>query len=229
MFPKGKFFCRLFEKLVLIGYQNHASLISMVEAKTAIRERRAVKHYDSEHKFTDEEIKELMSLAILSPTSFNIQNWRFVLVKDPESRKKIREAAWDQEQVTDASLLIILCANLKSWDNQPERYWKNAPQNVQDMLVPMIKGFYKDKDQLQRDESMRSCGIAAQTIMLAAKSMGYDSCPMIGFDPEKVAGIINLPEEHVVGMMITVGKAAKEAWPRGGQLPLEDIVFVDKF
>jgi len=54
----------------------------------AIKERRSVKHYDSNHKLSDEEIEKLMSLAVLSPTSFNIQNWRFVLVKDSEIRKK---------------------------------------------------------------------------------------------------------------------------------------------
>ena len=76
---------------------------------------------------------------------------------------------------------------------------------------------------------MRSGGIAAQTIMLAAKSMGYDSNPMIGFDPEKVAELINLPEDHVITMMIVVGKQVKPAMPRGGQLPLDKVVFTNKF
>ncbi|MEM1305254.1 MAG: nitroreductase family protein, partial [Planctomycetota bacterium] len=84
-------------------------------------------------------------------------------------------------------------------------------------------------DALQRDEAMRSVGIAGQTIMLAAKAMGYDSCPMIGFDPAKVAEIISLPDDHVVGMMITVGKALKPAHARGGQLPKDEVVFADRF
>ncbi len=61
----------------------------------AIYQRRAVKHYDPDHEFTDDEINKLMEAAIQSPTSFNIQNWRFVLVRDKELRKKIRVAAWD--------------------------------------------------------------------------------------------------------------------------------------
>ena len=76
---------------------------------------------------------------------------------------------------------------------------------------------------------LRSCGIAGQTIMLAAKAMGYDSCPMIGFDPEQVGNIINLPENHVIGFIITVGKATKPAWPKPGQLSLEDVVVRDRF
>ena len=195
----------------------------------AIEKRRAIKHYDPKHTMKEGEINELISAAMLSPTSFNIQNWRFLTVRDKELRKQLREAAWDQEHVSESSLLIVLCADLKSWDKNPERYWVNAPQNVQDMLVPMIKDFYKDKDQLQRDEAMRSCGIAAQTIMLKAKDMGYDSCPMIGFDPDKVAEIINLPEDHVIGLMISVGKASKEAWARAGQLSIDEVMIKDKF
>jgi nitroreductase len=76
---------------------------------------------------------------------------------------------------------------------------------------------------------MRSCGFAAQTIMLAAKAMGYDTCPMEGFDFAKVGKLINLPSDHIISMMVVVGKKAKDAGPRGGQLPLSDIVFEDHF
>jgi len=195
----------------------------------AIKERRSVKHYDPDHRLTDDEVNQLLSLAVLSPTSFNIQNWRFVVVKDPEVRKQIRAAAWDQAQVTESSLLLVICADLKSWKDNPAQYWKNAPKEAQDFLVPAIGPFYEGKEQLQRDEAMRSCGIAAQTIMLAAKSMGYDSNPMIGFDPQKVAEIINLPKDHVISMLMVIGKQTKPAMPRGGQLPLDNVTFTDKF
>ena len=195
----------------------------------AIKERRSVKHYDPNHNLSDDEINELMSMAVLSPTSFNMQNWRFVLVKDHEVRKKIRAAAWDQAQVTDSSLLVILCADLKSWKKDPAQYWKNVPKEARDFLVSAMGPFYEGKDQLQRDEAMRSCGIAAQTLMLASKAMGYDSNPMIGFDPEKVAEIVNLPEDHIISMMLVIGKQIKPAMPRGGQLELSKTVFVDKF
>jgi nitroreductase len=93
----------------------------------------------------------------------------------------------------------------------------------------MIEPFYKDNIQLQRDEAMRSIGIASQTLMLTAKSMGYDSCPMIGFDPQKVADIIELPEHHIIGMMLPIGKALKDANTRGGQLPFDEVVHIDGF
>ncbi len=76
---------------------------------------------------------------------------------------------------------------------------------------------------------MRSCGMAAQTLMLTAKSMGYDSCPMDGFDFDAVGKLIKLPEDHVISMFVAIGKATKEAHPRGGQLPLTDVVITDTF
>jgi len=195
----------------------------------AIRSRRAVKHYDANHEMTEEEVNELLSLAVLSPTAFNIQNWRFVVVTDPALRKQIREVAWDQAQVTDTSLFIVLCADLKSWEKQPGRYWVNAPQEVQEFMIPAIDDYYRGKDQVQRDEAMRSCGIAAQTLMLAAKSMGYDSCPMDGFDYEKVGELIKLPDDHVIAMFVAIGKGTKEAWPRPGQLELDEVVIKNSF
>jgi nitroreductase len=195
----------------------------------AIRSRRAVKHYDPEHRMTDAEVSNLMDLALQAPTAFNIQNWRFVLVRDAALRQEIRKAAWDQSQVTDASLLIVLCADLKSWAREPARYWRNAPQAVQDFLVPAIKQYYDGRPQVERDEAMRSCGLAGQTIMLAAKAMGYDSCPMDGFDYEAVGKLVNLPDDHVVAFMIAVGKGVKEAWPRGGQLPPAEVVVENRF
>jgi nitroreductase len=200
-----------------------------MKTEEAIRTRRAVKHYDANYSMTPEEINELLSLAILSPTAFNIQNWRFVVVTDLELRKQIREVAWDQAQVTDASLFIVLCADMKSWEKQPNRYWVNAPKEVQEFMIPAIDNYYRGKEQVQRDEAMRSCGITAQTLMLAAKSMGYDSCPMDGFDFDKVAELIRLPADHVIAMFVAIGKGTKEAWARPGQLDLDDVIINNRF
>jgi len=195
----------------------------------AIKVRRAIKHYDPSHKMSADEERQLLELALLSPTAFNIQNWRFVVVRDPEIRKQIRAVAWDQAQVTDSSLLVVLCANLRAWDQDPANYWRNAPKPVQDFLVPAIEQYYKGKPQVQRDEAMRSCGMAGQTLMLAAKAMGYDSCPMDGFDYDAVGKIIKLPEDHVISFMIAIGKKTQDSWPRPGQLGYDQVVIEDGF
>jgi nitroreductase len=195
----------------------------------AIESRRAVKAFDAAHRMSQAETEQLMGLAMLAPTAFNIQNWRFVLVTDPALRQQVREVAWNQAQVTDASLLIVLTADLKAWEKAPQRYWRLAAQPVRDYLVPAIDQYYRGREQVQRDEAMRSCGIAAQTLMLAAQEMGYDSCPMDGFDFDAVGRLINLPEDHAIAMFVAVGKPLQPAHPRGGQLAMNEVVIHNRF
>jgi len=195
----------------------------------AIKTRRSVKSFDKNHKMAKDEITNLLELAILSPTSYNIQNWRFVIVTKQTIKDKLSELSHGQPQVSDASLVIVLCADLNSWDKEPERYWANIPEESRNALVNSIRNSYNGKFEQQRDEAMRSCGMAAQTIMLAAKSMGYDTCPMKGFDYDAVGKIINLPDDHVISMMVVVGKKVKDPPARGGQVPLSEIVFENDF
>ena len=196
----------------------------------AIYQRRAVKGYDPNHKMTPEEEQKLLEATIQAPTSFNIQHWRFVILRDPELRQKIRkEYGNDQAQMTDASLLILFTADMKAWQKEPYRYWQNAPQEVADLLVNWMGPFHEGREWLQRDEAQRSIGMAMQTLMLTAKAMGYDSCPMIGFDIDKVAELINLPEDYVMGPMVAIGKKVKEPWPKPGQLPLSELVIENRF
>jgi nitroreductase len=195
----------------------------------AIYSRRAVKGFDPTHRLTEAEITKLLEAAIQAPTSFNIQHWRFVVVTDPELRKQLRAAGYDQAQITDSSVLIITTGDIKAWQKSPQRYWKNAPKEVGDMLVGWMGPFHEGHEQLQRDEANRSIGMAMQTIMLAARGMGLDSCPMIGFEFDKVAKLINLPAEYVLGPMIAVGKRVKDPWPKPGQLPLSEVVVRDRF
>lgn len=195
----------------------------------AIIERRSIKAFDPTHRMTEQEVAKLLSLTMLSPTAFNIQHWRFVVVTDPVLRQQIRAVSWNQAQVEEASLLVILTADLKAWEKDPARYWANAPQAAQDYLVPAIGNYYQANLQAQRDEGMRSCGMAAQTMMLAAKEMGYDTCPMDGFDFDAVAKLINLPTDHTPVMFVVVGKALAPARARSGQLTIDEVVIYNKF
>ena len=195
----------------------------------AIYGRRAVKHFDPEHKISDADETKLLEAAIQSPTSFNIQHWRFVVLRQPELRKQVRANGNDQAQMTDASLLILMTADVLAWKKDPARYWRNAPTEVADLLVNWMGPFHEGKAQLQRDEAQRSIGMAMQTLMVAAKAMGYESCPMIGFDHEAVAKLINLPEDHCIGPMVAIGKGTKDPWPKPGQLPLSEVVIENRF
>ncbi|GAB4549307.1 MAG: nitroreductase family protein [Phycisphaerales bacterium] len=195
----------------------------------AIYQRRSVKHYDPDHEMLEADLRKILEAAMQAPTSFNIQHWRFVVIKDKDLRAQVRANGNDQAQMTDASVLILMTADVDAWKKSPERYWKNAPKEVADLLVGWMGPFHKGRPQLQRDEAQRSIGMAMQTIMLAAKAMGYDSCPMIGFDHEKVAELVKLPADHCMGPLIAIGKKTKDVWPKPGQLAYEEVVIENTF
>lgn len=200
-----------------------------MKVSEAIQLRRAVKAFDPQHRLNEAEIETLLSLALLSPTAWNIQHWRFVVVRDPALRRQLRAAAWDQAQVTDASLLVVVAADLKAWQKEPARYWRNAEPAVRDWLVGAMTNFYDNRAWLERDDAMRSCGMAAMALMLAAQELGYQSCPMDGFDFDAVGKLVNLPTDHALAMFVAIGKGTQPARPRGGQLAMAEVVMTDRF
>jgi nitroreductase len=204
-------------------------LVDKMNVSEAIESRRSVKNYDPDHVMPAEDLAELIRLTKLAPSSFNMQNYRLLVVRDPELRQQIRAEAWDQAHVTDASVLFILCADLKAHLDDPAKYWGHAPQEVQNMIGPMIRTFYEGNDRLIRDEAIRSSALAGMTLMLAAKDMGYDSCPMIGFDGDKVSQLVNLPEGYALCFMIPVGKQTQPGWVRGDRLPNDQVVVYERF
>ncbi len=199
-----------------------------MDAFEAIRSRRSVKRF-RRHEMPRGEVRRLLELAILSPTSYNIQNWRFVTVAEQAAKDRLCGLSYGQRQVAEASLVIVLCADLKAWDRDPERYWESLPEGQRRGVADAIRRSYGGNEGLERDEAFRSCSLAAQTIMLAARAMGYDSCPMEGFDFGRVGEMINLPPDHVITMMVVVGKRAADPPPRGGQLPLSEVAFEGHF
>lgn len=200
-----------------------------MELFDAIYQRRAIKAFDPDYTISAEDEQKLFEAAIQAPTSFNIQHWRFVVVRDKALRQEMRKLGNEQAQITDASLLVIMTADMKAWEKSPTRYWTHAPKEVADLLVGWMGPFHDGREWLQRDEAQRSIGMAMQTLMLAAKGLGLDSCPMIGFDIDAVAKLINLPADHVMGPMVAIGKGTKAPWPKPGQLSLNEVLVNNRF
>ena len=199
-----------------------------MDVMSAVQNRRAAKSFDPQHQMSAETRRVLLENAALAPSAYNIQHWRVVDVQDMELRKSIREVAWGQAQVTDASLLLVLCADLEAWQERPQRYWATAPQPVQDFLLPKLDEYYRGKPEVARDEAMRSLGILGMTVMLLAQDLGYDSCPMDGFDYAAVARLIRLPAHYAIGYMVAIGKGQDNAWERN-RLPLQDWLIKNHF
>lgn len=194
-----------------------------MEFANIVSGRRSVKKYDPDYAISDAELKTLFDHVSLSPSSFNLQHWRFVVVRDAQLKSKLRKAAWDQEQLETASATIVVAAKLNAHEDADQLY-ADAPESVRQSMVPMIAGFYADKPRMQRDEAIRSASLAAMTLMYAAHDMGYATGPMIGFDPQAVSELVRLDEQHFPVMLIVIGKQVGDMRDRAFRYPLTTTV-----
>lgn len=99
-----------------------------MELFDAIYQRRAIKAFDPEHTISADDEKKLFEAAIQAPTSFNIQHWRFVVVRDKALRAEMRKLGNDQAQITDASLLVLMTADMKAWQKDPHAIGHRPPR-----------------------------------------------------------------------------------------------------
>jgi nitroreductase len=199
-----------------------------MEFSETIKQRQSVKSYRTDKVIGDSDLDELMQEVVLSPSSFNLQHWKFVAVKNNDIKKEIKEAAWGQEHVASCSFLIAVCGKLNAFEDAPAIYQEVDP-SIKDKVLPMIKGFYENKEQLQRDEAIRSASLAAMTLMFGAVNRGWDTCPMIGFDTEAVSKILELDKFHIPVMLLTLGYRKEDPRPRSPRRPIAEIVKVDTF
>ncbi len=197
-----------------------------MEFLETIQQRRSVKSYRTDKVISDSALDELMQEVVLSPSSFNLQHWKFIAVKNNDIKMKIKEVAWGQEHIESCSFLIAVCGKLNAFEDAPVIY-QDVDPSVKDKVLPMIKGFYENKEQLQRDEAIRSASLAAMTLMFGAVNRGWDTCPMIGFDPEAVSKILELDESHIPVMLLTLGYRKEDPRPRSSRRPIAEVVKID--
>ena len=144
-------------------------------------------------------------------------------MREPARKAALRKCAMDQAQVEEASAVIVVCGYLKACKDA-KRIFSEVPPAAREKIVPMIRKFYEGKDLLQRDEAIRSCSLAAMTLMLAATDMGLATGPIIGFDPAEVTRLVGLDEDHFPVMMVVIGKQLGEIRPRAYRFPVSEFV-----
>ncbi len=186
----------------------------------ALKTRVSANAFDTKAQLSTEQITELVELASEAPSSFNTQNWHVIAITDPEVRKKIRAAAWDQAKVTDSAVLFAVLGSTKVVNKLSESMELATSAGVvnneiKDWFETNAAKFYDDQPQLCRDEALRSSSYLAMSLMLAGQEKGYGSGPMIGFDSSEVEKILKVPEHFVVSVLISMGPLATEGnWNR---------------
>lgn len=166
----------------------------------ALNWRYATKEFDPKKKLSDKDVATLVEALRLSPSSYGLQPWKFIVVTDPAVRAKIRAAAWNQPQVTDASHLIVLAVEKNVDDAFVDRYVADVAltrgAKVADLkgYADMMKGAIKAQGSPDAVKawSARQVYVALGTLLTSAAVLGIDACPMEGFDSKKVDEILGL-------------------------------------
>ncbi|WP_306395895.1 nitroreductase family protein [Telluria beijingensis] len=194
-----------------------------------IEQRSTTNLFDATRTVADRQIEDLIALATTAPTSFNLQNWRFIAVRTPEAKARLRKLGWDQAKITDAGVTFIVVGQLADYRTIPDRLAPVVEAGIMPAeMVPgwegAAKSLYDDKPQQQRDEAVRSATFGASTLIYAAQAAGLGSAPMIGFDAPAIAQEFRLGANEVPVLLLAVGHATSENWPRKPRRPLAQVL-----
>lgn len=195
-----------------------------------IERRISVNLFDASHALADEDIARLTRLATRAPSAYNLQNWRFIAVRSPEAKARLRGLAYGQAKVSDAAVTFIVCGQLPNHDVIPAR------------LSPFVEAGHMSPDtatnwqqdarvryaepSMARDEAVRSATLGAATLIYAAEAMGLASGPMIGFDAQGVVREFGLKPDELPVMLIAVGRGAPGNWSQKPRRSLSEVLQV---
>jgi nitroreductase len=194
-----------------------------------ILSRTAAKYYDPTATMSDEQIRELVRIGTSAPTSFHLQNWRFIAVRTPEAKARLLPIAWNQPAITEAAVTFILCGQLADASVIPSRLAPVVEAGIMpSAMVPEwenpARGLYQEHPQRQRDEALRTATFGAAAMIYAARSWGLGSTPMIGFDDVAVHREFGLASHEVPVMLLAIGGERQGNWPQKPRRPVAEVL-----
>ncbi len=207
-----------------------------MDVTAALEARRAVPSFDPSVSITVEEVSRIVDKANLAPSSMNLQPWKILVAHSAEAKETLKAVSYNQAKVTEASAVIVVCGDLQHF-RQVEQITADAvaqgvsTEERRSRTIAMAIGAYESDHQKQRDEVFRGGSLWSMAFMLAATEAGWDTAPMGGFEPEKVAAAFGLPESVLPILLIAIGKRNPEValYPRGYRFPATEIVHVDRW
>jgi nitroreductase len=212
--------------------------IDEMDVIEAIRDRRSINFFEPGREVPDEKLNELLEVANLSPSSFNTQPWKVVVVKDPERKKVLRECANGQPKVEECSVMLIMVADPDFIEDNFERVldsWVELGYITEEERKgswDLAKGLYGAPDSLKRKfTAVKNTALFAMTLMLAAKGLGLETHPMDGFDEECVKREFGIPGDKSIPMLVAVGylKEGMELLPRAFRRDRQEFVKHERY
>jgi len=199
-----------------------------MQFKDIVMQRYATKKFDGK-EIAKDKIIELLELVRFAPSALNLQPWKIKLVTDQKLKEELRKASNNQEQITTCSHLLVFCAD-SDYDGLIQRldslmHKHGVPVEIKKMVIGMAQEFTgKMTPEQKRAWSQAQTYLALGNALNGAKALGFDSCPMGGFDPAEYSRILKIPANLVPVMLCPVGYAADKPMPKI-RFAAEDITF----
>jgi len=206
-----------------------------MDFKDVMYQRRAVNFFDPEQPVSDALLRELVETAANTPSSFNLQPWNLIVLREPESKGRLEKLAWNQSKVSEAPVVLIVLADRSGWKEGHSVVERNFQEMVRSgaMTVEQREWFlgacgslYGASEERQQAFACKNTGFFAMSLMLSAKNLGLDTHPMDGFDMEGVRKSFQIPDNFWIPLLLAVGyfRKDKELLPPKWRKSYTDIV-----
>ncbi len=177
--------------------------------------RTSVKVFDENVKISKQEMLEILNKAVRAPSSVNMQPWRFVIVESKEAKDKLRPfMGFNARQTDTSSAMILVFGDMKCYEKAEDIFSRTVnagmmPKEVKEEMVPKFVSMYKGASaQAMNDIVKIDSSLMAMQLMLVARTYGYDTCPIGGFEADKITELFAQDKEHHVPVLIVaIGKA----------------------
>lgn len=212
-------------------------LRSTVNLKAAIEQRRATRSFSAD-PIPNALLTEILRLSVRAPSGYNLQPWRFIVVRKQENRDKLTACAFDQTKISEAPVVLICCGDRRVFEDD---YIQSViamgkehgalSEEYAEKLPSTIHNFVENKPSMETLEAWtnRHTMIAVAHMMIVAKSFGVDSCPMEGFSAEQVKDAFDIPQEVDVCCLLALGYAKEPFKQYGGRFDLDQVCFGESY
>jgi nitroreductase len=199
----------------------------------AILSRRAIRKFDPTRTLPDDLLVRILGLATHAPSGFNLQPWRFLVVRSEKNRQRLRACAFNQPKVAEAPVVVIVLGYTRGFETDvgPMLDRRVALGGMRPEAAAEVRGRLSRSLANHPDPaswSLRSAMLAAGTMMIAAQGLGVDSAPMEGFDAAKIKAEFGVPDDHIVCCLVCLGYAL-ERDPFPGRFGLDHICYEEHF
>lgn len=202
-----------------------------------VEERRATPSFQ-EVPIHSVDLEKIITAGLRAPSGYNLQPWRFVVVRDRDQKKKLRAAAYNQAKVEEASAVIVACGDSQGWkEGDLDEELKIAKQHgftdeqnakVRTAVTGLFGGAPGKSGGMEPSFDLwvnRHVMIALTTMMWTAETLGYDTAPMEGFEEDKVKTLLKVPEHVRVVALLGIGRLKGPDKRFAGRLPTARTVF----